>query len=83
MVISTANNATYRDLPPCKIVPLLADAGQYIASESTFYRILQAENQLTHRQASRTAKHHRPKAYEANGSNQVWSWDIRLLSKLS
>ncbi len=51
MVISTTNNATYRDLPPCKIVPLLADVGQYIASESTFYRILRAENQLTRHSA--------------------------------
>jgi transposase InsO family protein len=79
MVISTTNNATYRDLPPCKIVPLLADVGQYIASESTFYRILRAENQLTHRLASRSAKHHRPEAYEANGPNQVWTWDISYL----
>lgn len=79
MVIATANNAVYRDLPPCKIVPLLADAGKYIASESTFYRILRAENQLTHRLASRSAKHHRPEAYEANGPNQVWTWDISYL----
>lgn len=79
MVISTANNATYRDLPACKIVPLLADAGQYIASESTFYRILRAENQLIHRLPSRSAKHHRPEAYEANGPNQVWTWDISYL----
>jgi len=79
MVISTTNNATYRDLPPCKIVPLLADVGQYIASESTFYRILRAENQMTHRLASRSAKHHRPEAYEANGPNQVWTWDISYL----
>lgn len=79
MIISTVNNATYRDLPPCKIVPLLADAGQYIASESTFYRILRAENQLAHRLASRSVKHHRPEAYEANGPNQVWTWDISYL----
>ena len=40
MIIATANHAIYRDFPPCKIVPLLADKGVYIASESTFYRIL-------------------------------------------
>ena len=79
MVISTANNVNYRDLPPCKIVPLLADEGKYIASESTFYRVLRAENQLAHRQLSRPAKHCRPQAYEANGPNQVWSWDISYL----
>ena len=79
MVIATANSAIYRDLPPCKIVPLLADEGKYIASESTFYRILRQENQLTHRQLSRPAKHHRPDACEARGPNQVWTWDISYL----
>lgn len=79
MVILTANSVIYRDLPPSKIVPLLADEGKYIASESTFYRVLRAANQLTHRLASRPAKHHRPAAYEANGPNQVWTWDISYL----
>jgi len=78
-VIATANSETYRDLPPCKIVPMLADEGHYIASESTFYRVLRAENQLTHRQLSRSAKHHRPSAYEARKCNQVWTWDISYL----
>jgi putative transposase len=78
MIIATANNAIYRDLPPCKIVPLLADEGEYIASESTFYRILREENQLTHRKASRFARHNRPEAYEANGPNQIWTWDISV-----
>jgi transposase InsO family protein len=79
MVISTANSVIYRDLPPSKIVPLLADEGQYIASESTFYRILREENQLTSRRKSRLVKHHRPKSYEADGPNQVWTWDISYL----
>jgi transposase InsO family protein len=58
---------------------MLADEGIYIASESTFYRILRSENQLTHRQLSRPAKHHKPKAYEASKANQVWTWDITYL----
>ncbi|NBV29702.1 IS3 family transposase, partial [bacterium] len=76
MVIAIANNELYRDLPPSKIVPLLADSGQYVASESTFYRILREENQLIHRLRSQPVKHHRPDAFEANGPNQVWTWDI-------
>jgi putative transposase len=66
-------------LPPCKIVPQLADTGQYIASESTFYRILREEKQLTHRQLSRPAKHSKPEAYIATSANQVWTWDITYL----
>jgi transposase InsO family protein len=80
IVIATANHANYRDIPPCKIVPLLADEGKYIASESTFYRILREENQLTHRQRSRSVKHHRPNPSEAHGPNEVWSWDISYLA---
>lgn len=79
MVIATANHEFYRDLPPCKIVPLLADEGVYIASESSFYRILREEKQLTHRQTSRPATHRRPDACEARGPNEVWTWDISYL----
>jgi putative transposase len=79
VVLAIANSKTYQNLPPCKIVPMLADEGRYVASESTFYRVLHAENQLTHRQLSRPARHHKPDAYEATGPNQVWTWDISYL----
>lgn len=79
MILTIANSPEYRDLPPCKIVPCLADEGRYVASESTFYRVLRAEKQLAHRQLSKPSKHHKPKAYTANGANQVWSWDISYL----
>lgn len=39
-IVKIANSLGYSELPPCKIVPLLADSGRYIASESTFYRVL-------------------------------------------
>ena len=79
MIIAIANSKEYCDLPPCKIVPLLADKGHYIASESSFYRVLRAAKQLTHRQSSKPKRHHKPKAYTANCANQVWSWDISYL----
>jgi putative transposase len=34
---------------------------------------------LRDRQARRSVRHHRPKAYQATGPNQVWSWDITFL----
>lgn len=79
MILTTVNSPAYQDLPPSKIVPLLADEGLYIASESTFYRILREANQLTHRLTSRAATHKRPDAYTAYTANQVWSWDISYL----
>jgi putative transposase len=78
-VLTIANSKPYQNLSPCKIVPMLADEGRYVASESTFYRVLRAENQLTHRQLSRPTKHRRPTSYQATGPNQVWTWDISYL----
>jgi hypothetical protein len=39
-IVRVCNTPEYRSLPPSQIVPRLADAGQYIASESSFYRVL-------------------------------------------
>jgi len=47
--VATANLPEYRELSPRQIVPKLADKGLYLASESTFYRVLEAEDQNTHR----------------------------------
>lgn len=79
-VLEIANAPQYRDLSPKQIVPMLADEGIYVASESTIYRILREEKQLVHREPSRPAtKRHRPEEYVATGPNQVWSWDITYL----
>lgn len=79
-VLELVNTPAYRDKSPKQIVPLLADRGEYIASESTMYRILRAENQLQHRSRSKAPlKRHRPRPYTATGPNQVWSWDITYL----
>ena len=78
-MIAIANEETYASLPPSKIIPLLADEGRYIASESTFYRILKAEGQLTHRHASKIKKASKPKPLVATQPNQIYSWDITYL----
>ena len=78
-VLSVANSPECRDLSPRQIVPRLADEGLYIASESTFYRILRAEKQLAHREHCRPVTHRRPKEKKATGPCQVWSWDITYL----
>jgi transposase InsO family protein len=82
LVIEVATSPLYRDQSPSQIVPRLADLGVYVASESSFYRILAAEKMLTHRQASRPATCHRPEALTATAPNQVWSWDITYMRSL-
>jgi putative transposase len=75
--IATSNN--YMDLPPCQIVPLLADRGKYVASESTFYKILNEEKLLKHRGKSKAPTKHRPSPLIATKPNQIYSWDITYL----
>jgi putative transposase len=60
-------------------VPTLADRGEYIASESTFYRVLHEEGQLQHRERARPRTANKPKEHVAHGPNQVWCWDITYL----
>ncbi len=79
-VLEIANSAEYCNSPPSQIVPRLADQEIYVASESTFYRILKQENQLTHRSMVRAKIHAKPGELIALQSNQVWSWDITYLS---
>lgn len=77
-LLKVVNSPEYRDLPPKQIVPRLADLGDYLASESTIYRLLREEDQMAHRQPSRPAKA-RPREWLATGPGQVWSWDITYL----
>jgi len=78
-VLEIATAAEFRDLPPSQIVPRLADEGKFIASESTFYRILREEKMLAHRGKAQPATHSRPDELVATAPNQVWSWDITYL----
>ena len=82
-IIKTANLPEYAQLSPGIIVPLLADRGEYVASESSFYRVLKAEDQLAHRQKARPAREvKKPKALMATAPNQLYSWDITYLPTL-
>jgi transposase InsO family protein len=79
-VLAIANSEEFGHLPPSQIVPRLADQGCYLASESTFYRILREENQLAHRRSERPAQPRtKPRAVTATAPNQLYSWDITYL----
>jgi transposase InsO family protein len=81
LIVATVNSPEFADKSPHQIVPILADRGQYIASESTFYRVLRARELLTHRHATKPAtKVEKPKELVAERPNQIWSWDITYLA---
>jgi putative transposase len=79
-VLDTCNQPPYASLPPSQIVPKLADQGIYLASESSFYRILRAENQLHRRGRAKAPQASRaPTTHIAQAPNEVWTWDISYL----
>jgi transposase InsO family protein len=79
-VVAVATSPEMRDLSPKQIVPRLADRGVYVASESTFYRVLRAE-QLDERRGRMRAPcgATRPREHVATAPWQVASWDITFL----
>jgi len=80
-ILTVCNRPEYQSLPPSQIVPRLADNGDYLASESSFYRVLREADQLHRRGRSnppRTVA--KPEGFQATGPNQVWSWDITFLA---
>lgn len=82
-LLAIANSSQLGHLPPSQIVPRLADCGQYIASESTFYRVLKAENQCRHRGTERPpTPRSKPRALCATAPAELFSWDITYLPTL-
>ncbi len=78
-MLKVANSPLCRNLCPKQFVPLLVDQNFYLASESSFYRVLREAQQMKHRAATRKPSRARPRELEATGPNQVWSWDITYL----
>jgi putative transposase len=79
-VIDVGNSEEFASLPPSQIVPILTDRGEYLASESSFYRVLHAQNMLHHRGKAKPRNvHKKPTSYTAKKKNEVWSWDISYM----
>jgi transposase InsO family protein len=78
-IVAIATSPEYRNLSVRQIVPRLADAGRYVASESSFYRVLHEEDLMAHRSPARPASNSKPRSHVATGPGQVWSWDITYL----
>jgi putative transposase len=81
-ILRVINQPEYHTLTPYQIVPTLLDLGQYIASESTFYRIMRMHNQLKHRGKETACQRKKPQPLKAAGPNEIYSWDITYLLSL-
>jgi putative transposase len=79
-VLRVANEPRFADLPPARIVPMLADEGVYIASESSFCRVLREQGQAARRGRAKPPRATRPPTtHVATAPGQVWCWDMSYL----
>ena len=78
-IIETVSKKEFMNLPPSQIVPKLADCSIYIASESSFYRVLREKNMQHHRGRSQVSQKRIPPSHLATKPNEVWTWDITWL----
>lgn len=78
-VLAIANAPAYASLAPHQIVPRLADQGEYVASESTFYRVLKTADQQHGRGRAKRPSRRPVTTHRADGPNQLWCWDITWL----
>jgi transposase InsO family protein len=79
-LLAVANEPRFAAVPPARIVPMLADEGVYLASESTFSRVLKAQGQTAHRGRAKAPKALRPPTtHMATAPRQVWCWDMTYL----
>ena len=79
-ILRVANEPRFADMPPARIVPMLADEGVYVASESSFQRVLRAHGQTRHRGRAKAPRRSRPPTtHIATAPRQLWCWDMTFL----
>ena len=79
-LLAVANEPRFADMPPARIVPALADEGVYLASESSFSRVLRVAGQNTHRGTAKAPRKRRaPTTHAATAPAQLWCWDLTYL----
>lgn len=81
-IVKICSSADYVDLSPAQIVPKLADKQVYIASESSFYRVLKEFEMNAKRTRVNNPRTSSLTTHIATGPNEVWSWDITWLPAL-
>ena len=79
VILETVSEPRFASLPPSQIVPRLADEGVYLASESSFYRVMRAANLQHHRGRAHPPSTRTLTTHSATKANQVWCWDISYL----
>jgi putative transposase len=75
-VLEVCHSDRFVDAAPGSIVATLLDEGTYLASERTFYRILDASGEVRERRNQLTHPPYAKPELLATEPNKVWTWDI-------
>ena len=79
-VLAILHSDRFADAAPAQVWATLLDEGVYLASESTFYRLLRSvHGDVRERRAQATHPARVKPELVATKPNQVWSWDITKL----
>lgn len=78
-ILTLVNSPEFASQPPSQIVPTLVDRGEYVASESTIYRVMKAAAQQHHRGRAKKPGTRVVTSHCATEPNRLWSWDITWL----
>lgn len=79
-LLAVSNEPRFASVPPARIVPMLADEGVYLGSESSMVRVLKAAGQNARRGRAKAPRATRPATtHIATAPGQVWCWDMTYL----
>jgi putative transposase len=78
-VLNLLHLPAFVDLAPAQVWAILLDAGTYVASISTMYRVLRSQDEIRERRRQATHPARVRPELVARKANQVWSWDISKL----
>jgi putative transposase len=78
-VLAICNSERFCNSAPRAIVATLLDEGQYLASVSTFYRILRAHELTRERRAIASHPARVKPELVTTAPNELWSWDVTKL----
>jgi putative transposase len=78
-VLAVLHDLSYVDLSPGQVVARLLDAGRYLCSERTMYRILSEADEVRERRNQLRHPSYQKPELLARRPNELWSWDITKL----
>jgi putative transposase len=79
-ILAICNSERFCNSAPRAIVATLLDEGRYLASPSTYYRILRVNDQVRERRAIAVHPARVKPELVAAAPNELWTWDVTKLA---